>query len=134
MPRQIKKQKETRMQRAKNKESKHEAPREKDFTKRRSVAAGLKLADDAHAVVWRLYCDVFAFWRGCRKKPCKRHQRCCGEPAGCLMRGLPSVPPAEREKAAKEVIAGGPKRIAPASHIEWHLRREPLPMIAAWRR
>jgi hypothetical protein len=119
------------MQRSEDKALKPKAPREKDFTKRRSVEDGLKLADAAHVAVWRLYCDVFALWRRCRKRPCRRH---CGEPAGCLMRGLPSVPPAQRETAAKEVIAGGRKRIAPASHIEWHLRREPLPMITTWRR
>jgi hypothetical protein len=115
-------------------QAKNKEPGAKEFTKRRSVEQGLQLADAAHVAVWRLYCDAFAFWRACRKKPCKRHRRCAGEPAACLMRGLPSVPDARREAAAREVIAGGPRRVPPASHMEWHLRREPLPLIAAWRK
>src|SRR2546421_5184265 len=61
--------------------SKQKACVEKEFTKRRSVDAGMALADAAHAAVWRLYCEVFAFWRGCRVKKCRRHRRCVGEPA-----------------------------------------------------
>lgn len=71
-------------------------PNEKEFTKRRTIDAGLALADDAHAAVWQLYCEVFAFWRGCRVKKCRRHRRCLGAPAPCLMRGLASVPEAEQ--------------------------------------
>jgi hypothetical protein len=107
-------------------------PNQKDFTKRRTVEQGLRLADAAHEAVWRLYCEVFRFWRGCPKKPCRRHRRCLGEPAGCLMRGLPSVPQAERLAAAKEVVAGGPRRIPPASHLEHIVRGEPLPMLTSW--
>ncbi len=109
-------------------------PGEKDFTKRRTVDEGLALADAAHAAVWRLYCEVFAFWRGCRVKKCRRHRRCLGEPAPCLMRGLSSVPEAERRAAAAMVITGGPRRIAPTTHMEWRLRREPLPLVTAWRK
>ena len=43
-------------------------PGEKDFTKRRTVDEGLALSDAAHAAVWRLYCEVFKFWRSCRVK------------------------------------------------------------------
>jgi hypothetical protein len=109
------------------------APNEKDFTKRRSVAEGLKLADAAHAATWRLYCDVFSLWRGCRGKKCRHHRRCLGEPAGCLLRALAFIPPARREEAAKAVIAGGPRRIPPATHLEWTVRREPLPRLMTWR-
>jgi hypothetical protein len=105
----------------------------KNFTKRRTVEEGLQLADAAHEAVWRLYCEVFAFWRACPKKPCRRHRRCLGEPAGCLMRGLPSVPQARRLAAAKEVMAGGPRRIPPATHLERIVRGEPLPMLTSWR-
>jgi hypothetical protein len=113
--------------------SQNKEPNQKDFTKRRTVEEGLRLADAAHEAVWRLYCEVFVFWRGCRKKPCRRHRRCLGEPAGCLMRGLPSVPPAQRTAAAKEVMAGGPRRIPPASHLEHIVRGELLPMLTKWR-
>ena len=110
------------------------APGEKDFTKRRTVDEGLALSDAAHAAVWRLYCEVFKFWRSCRVKKCRRHRRCLGEPAPCLMGGLSSVPEAQRRAAAAIVIAGGPQRMPPATHMEWRLRREPLPLVMAWRK
>jgi hypothetical protein len=105
---------------------------EKSFTKRRTVDAGLRLADAAHAATWRLYCDVLEFWRTCRTKRCRRYRRCDGEPAGCLMRGLPTVPPDQQLAAAAEVIKGGPRRRAPATHMEWLVRRQPLPQLTAW--
>jgi hypothetical protein len=108
-------------------------PRAKDFTKRRTVDEGLKLADAAHERVWRLYCEVFGFWRTCFRKQCRRHRHCLGEPAACLMRGLPFVPPAQRLAAEKEVVAGGPRRIPPATHLEFVARREPLPSLMRWR-
>ena len=86
-------------------------PTAKAFLKRRTFDQGKKLADDTHAATWRLYCEVFSLFRSCRFKPCRRHRRCCGEPAACLMRGLPAVPPAARDAAAKAVIAGGPRKI-----------------------
>ena len=109
------------------------SPSEKNFAKRRTVEQGLNLADATHAAVWRLYCEVFGLWRSCSVKKCRRHRRCLGEPAGCLMRGLPSVPEARRLTAANEVIAGGPRRIPPATHLEWIVRRESLPILTSWR-
>ena len=109
-------------------------PGEKDFTKRRTVDEGLALSDAAHAAVWRLYCEVFKFWRSCRVKRCRRHRRCRGEPAPFLMGGLSSVPEARQRAAAAAVIAGGPRRLAPSTHMEWRLRREPLPLVMAWRK
>ena len=106
---------------------------EKKFTKRRSVEDGLKLADAAHLATWRLYCEVLRFWRSCSVHKCRRHRRCLGEPAHCLMRGLPSVPHEQQQAAAKQVIAGGPRRIAPATHFEWLVRRESLPVLTSWR-
>jgi hypothetical protein len=107
-------------------------PTEKDFTKRRTTAQGLDLVDAAHVATWRLYCEVLRFWRACPVKRCRRNRRCLGEPAGCLMRGLPSVPYARRGTAQDEVIAGGPRRIAPESHMEWLVRREPLAILQSW--
>lgn len=118
---------------SRSKQSRNKEPTDKQFLKRRTVEQGLKLADDAHAAVWRLYCDVFRFWRSCRNKPCKRHRRCCGESARCLMNKLPSVPPDERPKAQDGVIAGGPRRIPPASHMEYLVRRRPLYAVTGWR-
>ena len=108
-------------------------PTAKAFLKRRTFEQGKKLADDAHAATWRLYCEVFSLFRSCRFKPCRRHRRCCGEPAACLMRGLPAVPPATRDAAAKAVIAGGPRKIPPSSHMEYVVRRQPLPLLTTWR-
>ena len=113
--------------------TKDKTPNEKDFTKRRSVAEGLKLTDAAHAATWRLYCDVFSLWRGCGKKKCRRGRCCLGEPAACLMRALPFIPPVRREEAAIAVIAGGSRRLPPATHLEWSVRREPLPRLMTWR-
>jgi hypothetical protein len=113
--------------------SRNKTPSEKIFTKRRSVEDGLKLADAAHEAVWRLYCEVFGFWRACSAKKCRRHRRCLGEPAQCLMRGLPSVPPALQLAAAKEVAEGGPRRVPPATHLEFVARREPLAALTSWR-
>jgi len=39
------------------------AATEREFTKRRTAEAGLKLADAAHVATWRLYCEVLALWR-----------------------------------------------------------------------
>jgi hypothetical protein len=108
------------------------SPGAPNYDKRRSFAEGRALVDAAHVATHRLYCDVLAFWRRCPKPPCKRHRRCLGEPAGCLMRGLPSVPEAERLRAQAAVIAGGPRRIAPATHIERLVRRTALATLVSW--
>jgi hypothetical protein len=102
------------------------------FLKRRSFDDGRALVDAAHSATHRLYCETLTFWRRCALRSCRRHRRCLGEPTGCLMRGLPLVPPAERERAQEAVIAGGPRRLAPASHIEWCLRRTALATVISW--
>jgi hypothetical protein len=103
------------------------------FLKRRSFAAGLALVDAAHLATHRLYCDALGFWRRCTMRTCKRHRHCMGEPTGCLLRGLPYVPPSARLKAQREVIAGGPRRLPPASHAEWQVRRTALQTVLSWR-
>ena len=105
---------------------------EKKFLKRRSFEQGRALIDAAHIATHRLYCDVLGFWRHCSKRSCKRQRRCDGEPAGCLMRWLLGVPQAERLKAEKQVIAGGPRRIPPATHMEWFVRRTELATLLKW--
>jgi hypothetical protein len=106
--------------------------RREDFLKRRTFAEGRVLIDAAHKATHRLYCDSLALWRRCAKRPCRRHRRCLGEPTGCLMRALPFVPPARRLKAQQEVIAGGPRRLAPTTHMEWSLRRTALVTLMSW--
>jgi hypothetical protein len=113
--------------------SRKKSPKQPNFLKRRTFEQGKAEIDAAHVTTWRLYCDTLAFWRRCPNKACKRHRRCSGEPAGCLMRGLPGVPRAARLKAEQDVIAGGPQRIAPASHVEWTVRRSALETLASWK-
>jgi hypothetical protein len=102
------------------------------FLKRRPYEEGRALIDAAHIATHRLYCDTLKFWRRCPLRRCRRHRLCVGEPTGCLMRGLPAVPPAERLKAQEQVIAGGPRRVAPATHVEWCLRRTELATVVSW--
>src|SRR5580693_2222039 len=85
-------------------------PNKQNLLKRRTFEEGRAQSDAAHIATQRLYCDVLKFWRGCRLPGCKRHRRCCDEPTGCLMRGLPYVPLSRRLKAQRDVIAGGPRR------------------------
>jgi hypothetical protein len=107
-------------------------PQRQNFLKRRSFEEGRALVDAAHVATHRLYCDAFGFWRHCSWRTCKRHRRCCGESTRCLTRGLPSVPEAKRLEAQKAVIAGGPRRIPPATHIEWSVRRNALSTVLSW--
>jgi hypothetical protein len=36
-------------------------------------------------------------------------------------------------EAEKEVVAGGPRRLPAATHLEWLVRRLPLPSLTRWR-
>jgi hypothetical protein len=103
-----------------------------DFLKRRTLAQGKAEADAAHAATQRLYCDVLAFWRYCDGRACRRHRRCAGDAARCLLRGHIYVPQSKRLKARQEVIAGGPRRSAPATHIEWAVRRANFASLLTW--
>jgi hypothetical protein len=105
---------------------------ERKFLKRRSAEQGLAEVDAAHLATHRLYCETLKFWRRCGLATCHRHRRCLGEPTGCLMRGLPFVPPTERLRAQDDVIAGGPRRLPPATHVEWCLRRTELATVISW--
>jgi hypothetical protein len=78
----------------------------------------------AFAAIRRLYCEVLPLWRACARGHCRRH-RCCVGDAGCLKRGWPRMPLALQQQAYHQVLAGGPRRVQPASHKEWHLRRFP---------
>jgi hypothetical protein len=103
-----------------------------NFLKRRSFEQGKAEVDAAHVATQRLYCDALKFWRRCSRRGCKRHRRCCGEPRGCLTWGMIFVPRAKRLKAQKEVIAGGRRHLAPATHIEWFVRQTDFRSVASW--
>jgi hypothetical protein len=104
-----------------------------DFTKRRSFEEGRALIDAAHRATHRLYCEALGLWRRCPSRRCRRQQRCLGEPTACLKRGLADAPRAPLAAARRQVIAGGPRRVEPATHIEWVIRRVPIEQVLAWR-
>ncbi len=92
----------------------------KRYTPRQQQA----LDNAARSATQRLYCDVLRLWRTCSGKSCRRHLRCMGDPAACFHRGRANVPQIDEAVRAK-VIAGGPRRIPPATHKEWIVRRYP---------
>jgi len=112
--------------------SRKKLPDQPPYLKRRTFEEGRAEVDAAHVATCRLYCDALNLWRGCAKPRCRRHRCCLGEPTGCFVRGLPRVSARRRLEAQKVVIAGGPRRIAPATHIEWTVRRSALKQIVSW--
>jgi len=102
------------------------------FNKRYTQPQQQALQNAAKAATQRLYCDVLLLWRACANKKCRRHLRCIGEPATCLGRGWPAVSKRRQRAAHAEVLAGGPRRLAPANHKEWSMRRTPPSSLADW--
>ena len=92
---------------------------DRNFTKRRSALENRALIDAAYRATHRLYCDALRLWLACPSRPCLRHRRCVGEATACLNRALPAIAPAQLAAARQQVIAGGPHRVPPATHIEW---------------
>ena len=103
-----------------------------DYHKRRSFEQGKAEIDAAHVATRRLYCDVLRFWRRCEQRACKRHRRCCGDASRCLLHGLIFVWPSRRLRAQQKVITGGPRRIPPATHFEWTVRRNDFKSVVLW--
>ena len=103
-----------------------------NFQKRRSFAQGKAEIDAAHVATCRLYCDALRFWRRCVERPCQRHRRCAGDAFHCLGAGHYLVPPSQRLRAQKQVVAGGPRRIPTATHIEWTVRRNSFAELLRW--
>ena len=70
------------------------------------------------ALQQRRYCNAFALWRTCRRKPCRRDYACSGDPHACLRRALDGVPHDVQWRARQDIIAatppniGGPERKA----------------------
>ena len=66
----------------------------------------------------RRYCDAFALWKTCGRKPCRRHRACCGDQNACLQRALDRVPYDTQWRARQDIIEatplnfGGPEREA----------------------
>jgi hypothetical protein len=88
--------------------------------------------DAAALAAQREYCDIFAFWRACRLKACRRAKTCSGDAQLCLRRGFAQVPDEACERALARVIsataadADRPTRLArqmsPQSFAQWPLR------------
>jgi hypothetical protein len=80
----------------------------------------------AFAAIRRLYAELLPLWSFCRRGYCRRHKQCGGKDVWpCLQRCWPLMPPEVQTWAYREVIAGGPRRVPPASRVEWDLRRYP---------
>ena len=55
-----------------------------------------------------------------------------GDPQHCFGRAWPFVPPSLRARAQKQVIAGGPRRLPLATHVEWTVRRTEIKDLVLW--
>lgn len=102
------------------------------FDKRRTFQQGKAEVDAAHVATCRLYCDALRFWRSCAERSCQRHRRCTGDAFDCLGAGHYLVPQAQRTRAARVVLAGGPRRVPLATHVEWTVRRSSFAELLHW--
>ncbi|HEX3502954.1 MAG TPA: hypothetical protein VHU22_06150 [Xanthobacteraceae bacterium] len=99
------------------------------LNKRYTPSEQQALYNAALAATRRIYCDVLELWRSCTKPRCRRHRRCAGEPRACLRRVYNDLPSHRHDALQAQVIAGGPRRIPPATHVEWELRQSPLSSV-----
>jgi len=81
--------------------------------------------DAAFVAIRRLYGEAVALWRFCRRGSCRRHKHCSGDVTACLVHGWGRMPPALQTLAYNQVMAGGPRRVAAATHTERQLRSFP---------
>ena len=96
------------------------------FNKRLTPDEQAAQREGAFAAIRRLYCEALPLWRSCPRGTCRRHRRCRGdEPRACLRRGWPLMPAELQSEACRQVALGGPRRLKPATHAEWELRRYP---------
>jgi len=64
-----------------------------------------KRFDAAAKAAQREYCNIFAFWRGCKLKACRRAKACGGDPHVCLKRGFAQVSDDAADRALMRVCA-----------------------------
>ncbi len=95
------------------------------FSERLTPMEGEAQTDAAFTAIRLLYCASLPLWKACKRPPCKRHRRCCGQSRACLAHGWKLMPEAVQPAAWDEVKRGGPRRLPPASAIERDLRRFP---------
>jgi hypothetical protein len=95
------------------------------FNKRLTPDEQAAQREAAFAAIRRLYGEALPLWRSCRRGFCRRHKACIGDVQSCLARGWPHMPPELQIEAHHAVMRGGPRRLPPATHTEWRLRRFP---------
>ena len=81
------------------------------------------LREAAFAAIRLLYIESLPLWRVCRRGYCRRHKCCLERNRSCLKRGWPLLPSEVQVQAFAQVRMGGPRRLPPATHLEWLLRR-----------
>jgi hypothetical protein len=62
----------------------------------------------------------------------KRPRRCTGDAIDCLGGNHYLVPPSQRARPRQDVLAGGPRRVPPATHVEWTGRRSTFAELLGW--
>ena len=95
------------------------------YNKRLTPEEEVAQREAAFAAIRLLYAQALPLWRACGRGDCRRHKSCHGETRACLKRGWPLMPPELQEQAYRQVMMGGPRRLPPATHTEWELRRFP---------
>jgi hypothetical protein len=76
--------------------------------------------DTACAIVARKYCDMFAFWRDCRYKPCRSARRCVGDQGFCLQSRCWDIPYDEGVAAHDRMIAALPPDADSFQRMAYH--------------
>jgi len=59
----------------------------------------------------RHYCSVFAFWKWCAHKPCRRARACVGNALSCLQRNGLELSNTEQFNARQKVLEATPRNI-----------------------
>jgi hypothetical protein len=95
------------------------------FNKRLTPEDEVARREAAFAAIRLLYRESLPLWRVCPNGQCRRHRCCSGKVAACLRSGWPLMSAEQQAAAYKAVTAGGPRRLPPATHMEWSLRRYP---------
>jgi hypothetical protein len=95
------------------------------YNKRLTPDEQVAQREAAFDAIRRLYAEALPLWRFCRHGTCRRHKTCAGDVRPCLERGWPLMPRELQMRAYHEVMRGGPRRLPPATHTEWQLRRFP---------
>jgi hypothetical protein len=63
------------------------------------------------AKVQQHYCTLFAFWRSCRFKPCRRAHACRGDLHECLQRSVHKVSRADQFVAREKLLQATPRNL-----------------------